>query len=97
MANAPVVIQLLANALGKSQFVLGITKGSLEGEMATHSSILAGKSHGRRSLVGYSPWGHKESDMTEQLIHLTKGLQLKTKKANCSLFISRRHNFHTAN
>ena len=24
-----------------------------------------GKSHGRRSLVGYSPWGHKESDTTE--------------------------------
>ena len=23
--------------------------------------------HGQRSLVGYSPWGHKESDMTEQL------------------------------
>ena len=22
---------------------------------------------GQRSLVGYSPWGHKESDMTEQL------------------------------
>ena len=25
------------------------------------------KSHGWRSLVGYSPWGHKESDTTEQL------------------------------
>ena len=23
--------------------------------------------HGQRSLVGYSPWGHKELDMTEQL------------------------------
>ena len=31
----------------------------LEKEMATHSTILAGKSHGRRSLVGYSPWCHK--------------------------------------
>ena len=29
--------------------------------------LLPGKSHGRRSLVGYSPWGPKESDMTEQL------------------------------
>ena len=29
--------------------------------------LLPGKSHGRRSLVGYSPWGRKESDMTEQL------------------------------
>ena len=28
--------------------------------------------HGQRSLAGYSPWGHKESDMTEQLsIHST--------------------------
>ena len=23
--------------------------------------------HGQRSLVGYSPWGHKESDTTKQL------------------------------
>ena len=26
-----------------------------------------GKSHGRKSLVGYSPWGCKESDTTERL------------------------------
>ena len=29
--------------------------------------LLPGKSHGWRSPVGYSPWGHKESDMTERL------------------------------
>ena len=29
--------------------------------------FLPEKSHGQRSLVGYSPWGHKESDMTERL------------------------------
>ena len=28
---------------------------SLEKEMASHSSILAGESHGQRSLAGYSP------------------------------------------
>ena len=39
----------------------------LEREMATHSSILAGKFHGQRSLAGYSPWGCKESDMTVRL------------------------------
>ena len=39
----------------------------LEKGMATHSSILPGKFHGRRRLVGYSPWGRKESDMTERL------------------------------
>ena len=37
----------------------------LEKEMATHSSILAWKSRGERSLVGYSPWGHRELNMTE--------------------------------
>ena len=29
--------------------------------------FLPGKFHGQRSLVGPSPWGHKESDTTEQL------------------------------
>ena len=29
--------------------------------------FLPGEFHGQRSLVGYSPWGHKESGMTEQL------------------------------
>ena len=38
---------------------------SLEKEMTTHSSILARESHGWRSLVSYSPQGHKEWDMTE--------------------------------
>ena len=32
----------------------------LEKELASHSSILAWKTHGQRSLVGYSPWGHKK-------------------------------------
>ena len=29
--------------------------------------LLPGKSHGWKSLVGYSPWGRKESDTTERL------------------------------
>ena len=29
--------------------------------------FLPGESHGQRSLVGYSPWGSKESDTTERL------------------------------
>ena len=32
--------------------------------MGTHSK--PGRFHEQRSLVGYSPWGPKESDMTEQ-------------------------------
>ena len=37
---------------------------ALKKKMAAHSNILAWKSHGLRSLVGYSPWGRKESDKT---------------------------------
>ena len=39
----------------------------LEMAMATHSSTLAWKIPRMRSLVGYSPWGPKELDMTERL------------------------------
>ena len=39
----------------------------LERAMASHSSILGGKSHGWGSLVGCSPLGRYESDTTEQL------------------------------
>ena len=44
----------------------------LQEEMTTHPSILTwtGKSHRHRSLVGYSPWGCKESDMTETTEHM---------------------------
>ena len=31
--------------------------------------FLPGEFYGQRSLVGYSPWGHKESDTTEWLTH----------------------------
>ena len=46
-------------------------KGPLEKGMATQPTpvFLPGKPHGQRSPAGYSPWGLKESDMTEQLIH----------------------------
>ena len=39
----------------------------LEKAMAIHSIFLPGKFYGQRSLVGYSPWGHKQSDTTEQI------------------------------
>ena len=37
----------------------------LEEEMAVHSSVLAGRICGQRSMAGYRPWGCKELDMTE--------------------------------
>ena len=52
-------------------------EGLLEEEMATHSSILAWRSHGQRSLPGYSPWGHKESNTTEQLSRQTEVSMIK--------------------
>jgi len=55
--NLPAIQETQVRSLGQED--------PLEKEMATHSSILLGKFHGQRSLVGYSPWGCKESDMTE--------------------------------
>ena len=37
--------------------------------MATRSDILAWEIYGQRSLVGSSPWCHKDSDMTEHVAH----------------------------
>ena len=37
----------------------------LEKEIATYSSILAWRILWTEGLVGYSPWGQKELDMTE--------------------------------
>ena len=53
---------------GNSGSILGL-EVPLEKELATHSSVLVWKSHGQRSLVGYSIRSRKESDITEQLSH----------------------------
>ena len=42
-----------------------------EGNGLSTPLLLPGKFHGLRSLVGYNPWGCKESDMTEQLHFLS--------------------------
>ena len=54
-------------------------EGPLEKEMVIHSSILPGKFHGQRSLVGYSPWGCKvRHDLaTKQQQTLVAGLILQ--------------------
>ena len=51
------------------------------------SALLPGKSHGWRSLIGYSPWGRKESDKTERL-HFTGIHGVYQKTNNCQLFFS---------
>ena len=49
----------------ETQFQSLDLEDSLEEEMATTPVLLPGESHGQRSLVGYSPWGCKESEITE--------------------------------
>ena len=52
--------------IGPSQYVQkSLQKTQCLFMMKTFSKL--GISHGRRSLVGYSPWGREESDMTERL------------------------------
>ena len=46
----------------------------LEKEMVPPPVFLHGETHGQRSLVGYSPWGHEELDTTEWLIHSIRWL-----------------------
>ena len=43
--------------------------------MATHSGFLSGKFHGQRTLAGYSPWGYKESNMTECILYVNLNSQ----------------------
>ena len=57
--NPPAMQEMRVQSLG--------WEDPLEKEMETHSSILAWRIHGQRSLVGYSPWGRKELDRTERL------------------------------
>ena len=47
--------------------------------------FLAGEYHGQRNLAGYSPWGHKESDTTEQL-HFNFFFLIAVFVISCELF-----------
>jgi len=59
--NLPAIQETWVQALGQEDI--------LEKPMAPHSSILAWRFYGQRSLVGYSLWDCKELDMTERLTH----------------------------
>ena len=58
----------------------------MEGEIATHYGILAWEFRRQRRPAGYSPWGHKESDMTEHLNKSNK-MSLLILKLTLLLFI----------
>ena len=61
------MVQIVKNlhAALESQVQLLGQEDPLEKGMQPTPVFLPGKFHGQRSLAGYSPWGHKESDMTE--------------------------------
>ena len=52
---------------GRPGFDPWVWKIPWRGKWQPTSVFLPGESHGWRSLVGYSPWGCKESDTTERL------------------------------
>ena len=64
---ASLVAQMIKNlpAMQETQVQSLGQEDPLEKEMATTPVFLPEESHGQRSLVGYSPWGHKKPDMTE--------------------------------
>ena len=70
--RAPLVAQMVKNlpAVQENQVQSLGREDPLEKGMATHSSILAWRIHGQRSLAGYSPLDLKELDMTERLIYI---------------------------
>ena len=51
---------------GDMGFIPGSGRCPGEGEWQPSPIFLPGEFHGQRNLAGYSPWGCKESDMTEQ-------------------------------
>ena len=56
-----------AGDICQSRFDLWVGKIPWRRKQLPTPVFLPGKFHGPRSLAGYSPWGHKESDTTEQL------------------------------
>ena len=59
LKNLPAMKETQVRSLGQED--------ALDKRMSTHPVFLPGEFHGQRSLVGYSPWDHKELDTTKQL------------------------------
>ena len=71
--NPPVMQETCIQSLGQED--------PLEMEWLPTLVFLPGKFHGQRSLVGYSPWSHKELDTTERLIHFFTFINLKISRS----------------
>ena len=75
------------NLLAKQETEVGswVRKIPRRGKWQTIPVFLPWKSHGQRSLVGYCPWGLKESDTTERLHSLNTYLVMKS--YSCPIFV----------
>ena len=64
-----IISQLISQASLVDQRQVGSLawRDPLEKKLQPTPVFLLGKSHGQRSLVGYSPWDHIESNTAEQL------------------------------
>ena len=64
---ASLVAQMVKNlpAMKETKFDPWVGKISWRREWLPTPEFLPGEFRGQRSLEGYSPWGHKESDTTE--------------------------------
>ena len=60
-------LEMLLAAAPRPGFDPWVGKIPWKREWQPTSVIWSEKSHGKRSLEGYRPWGHQESDTTEQL------------------------------
>ena len=81
------VKNLLANARDMRDAVRSLGREDpLERKWQPTPVFLPGESHGPRSLVGYSPRGHKELDTTEQL-HFSLVAQLVVPGSLTDLFL----------
>ena len=62
------MVKNLPASVGESRdrgSILGLGRFPWRRKWQCTTVFLSGEFHGQRSLEGYSPWGHKESDMTE--------------------------------
>ena len=70
--SQPILLKLLDTQWSRfhqPSFTDEDTDDAWKGEWQPTPVFLLGEFYGQRSLVSYSPWGHKESDMTEWLTH----------------------------
>ena len=65
-------------AIGRPGFDPQVRKTPWRRKWQPTPVLLPGKFHEQRSLVGYSPWGGKDSDTTERLTSLSLSMDYET-------------------